>query len=111
MNCLYNVAEYCLASVKKTCTSCSNCIQSVGSKKPLNFKFSELRIKCYNANTLYFVNKAIFQVFLQLENIYRHYSLYIEKIRNVNLHTFLINKFDSVPTDHILDCHNLRLKL
>lgn len=33
MNCLYNIAGYCLASIKKTCITCSICVQSVGSKK------------------------------------------------------------------------------
>ncbi|KYN01653.1 hypothetical protein ALC62_07550 [Cyphomyrmex costatus] len=119
INSLYHIAEYCLASVKKTCTSCSNCIEFVGSKKnikakktSLNFKYSLLtRLKCYNVKTLYFVNEATFQVFLQLENIFRHYRPYFDKMRNVNSHTFLVNEFNSIPTDHILDCHNLHLKL
>lgn len=112
MNCLYNVAGYCLASIIKTCITCSTCVNSVGSKKPQNFKFSEfVKIKCYNTNTLYFVNKSTFQVFLQLENIFRHYSPYFKKMRNVNLHNFLINQFNSVSAHHVLNCHKLHYKL
>jgi len=103
MNCLYNIAGYFLPFIIKTCTLCNSCIQSAGSKRSLNFKFSELvKIKCYSANTLYFVNKPTFQVFLQLKNIYRYYSPYFQKMRDINLHTFLINKSNSVSTYHIL---------
>lgn len=112
MNCLYNVAGYCLSSIIKICRTCNTCVRSVGSKKPQNFQYSEcVRIRCYNTNTLYFVNKPTFQVFLRMENIYRHYSPYFNNMRNVNLHKFLVSLFNSVPTDHIPDCHSMRLKL
>lgn len=112
MNSLYNIVGYCLKSVEKTCITYCNCIQSVGSKKLLNFPFSKLvRIKCYNNNTLYFINKPTFEVFLKLENIYRHYRPYFHIMREVNLHEFLVDKFNSIPADHILNCHNLRKKL
>lgn len=112
MNCLYNIAGYCLKSVQKTCVTCSNCIQSVATKEPSNFLFSRLvRIRCYKQNTLYYVNEPTFKVFLKLENIFRHYSFYFQVMYNVNLHKFLVNEFNSVPADHILNCHNLRQKL
>jgi len=80
MNCLYNIAGYCLTSIIKTCITCFTCVNSVGSKKPQNFKFSEfVKIKCYNTNTLYFVNKPTFQVFLQLENIFSDITVLILK--------------------------------
>lgn len=41
-NSLYNIAGYCLKSDEKTCTTCCNCIQSVGSKKSSKFQFSRL---------------------------------------------------------------------
>lgn len=112
MNSLYNIAGYCLKSVKKTCITCCNCIQSVGSKKSSKFTFSKLvRLRCYNVNTLFFINESTFQVFLKLDNIYRHYSLYFHVMRDVNLHKFLFDKFNAVPADHIPNCHNLREKL
>jgi len=112
MNSLFNIAGYCVQSVKKTCTTCSSCIQSVGSKKPLKYTVSTFtRLRCYNANTLFFVNKSTFTLFVQLENIYRHYRPYFDMMRDINLHKFLFCKFNTIPTNHILNCYNLRQKL
>ena len=80
--------------------------------KPSNLQFSRLvRLRCYKENTLYFINKPSFEVFLKLENIFRHYSPYFQIMYGVNLNEFLLDKFNSVPADHILNCHHFRQKL
>lgn len=112
MNSLYNLAGYCVNTVQRLTITCCTCVESAGSKVPSQFKFSRfVRLKCYNINTLYFVNKETFSVFLKLENIYRHYYPYFSKMRGINLLQFLFEKFCLVPADHILNCHLLRKKL
>jgi len=32
-------------------------------------------------------------------------------MRDINLYKFLFRKFNTIPTNHILNCHNLRQKL
>lgn len=112
MNSLYKIAGYCLNAVQRSTITCCKCIQSAGSKVPIRFKFSKLvRLRCYDINTLHFVNKETFWVFLKLENIYRHYHQYFSKMRGVNLLKFLFEKFCSVPADHILHCHGFARKV
>lgn len=62
-------------------------------------------------NSLYYVNVKTFKMFLKLEQIFRHYSKYFNKIKNIDLKSFLFKKCKKINADHILTCHNLSCKI
>lgn len=111
LNSLYNIAGYILRSITKMCKTCINCIKSVQSKTSLQYSFTKfVQFKCYNKNSLFFVNIKTFKVFILLEKMFRHYSKYFDT-KNINWKNYLIFKFSRVPSDHIKNCHELFLKI
>lgn len=111
LNSLYNIAGYILRSITKMCKTYINCIKSVQSKTSLQYSFTKfVQFKCYNKNSLFFVNIKTFKVFILLEKMFRHYSKYFDT-KNINWKNYLIFKFSQVPADHIRNCHELFLKI
>lgn len=43
--------------------------------------------------------------------MFRYYSKYFSIIGNTNIKAFLTNKFNDVPANHILKCHQLYSKI
>lgn len=112
LNSLYNIAGYIIKSISKNCKICTECLLSVGSKNAYSSTFSKLvELKCYTKNSLYFVNKSTFRIFIKLEQMFIYYSKYFLNIENTNIKAFLTAKFKEVPADHILNCHNLYSKI
>ena len=113
MNVLYSVAGYIIHSLHKTSTLCQNCVRSVRRKKNDTFQYSKLvRIRCYKKDTLFYINEATFNIFLQMEHIYRQYEKQITFTSHVNIKTQLEKLFTTyIKCNFIPICHNLRLKI
>jgi len=112
LNSLYNIAGYIIKSITKICTTCNKCIQSVRSPVPLRFTFTRfVQLKCYTTHSLCFVNIKTFKIFLKFEQMFRYYCNFFNNTQNINWTSFLSVQFAKVDADHILNCHNLYLKI
>lgn len=58
-----------------------------------------------------FGNIKTFKVFLKFEQMFRYYCNFFNNTQNINWTSFLSAQFAKVDADHILNCHNLYLKI
>lgn len=114
LNSLYNVCGYMLKSIQKNAKVCSACMDSVGSKKEIDFEYANLvHFRCFRKNSLYYCNKDTFVFFLKMETIFRQYFEMVSKQQNVNIKDFFVNKCSvgCQHINHIVSCHNLKNKI
>lgn len=110
MNILYNVAGYIINSIQKNVTLCKECIRSICNTKGETLEYDKfVRIRCFKKNTLFFVNRATFNIFLKMEYIFRHQK---QTNANYDIRTQLEKLFISnIKCDFIPNCHNLKMKI
>lgn len=113
MNILYNIAGYIIHSLQKNTQLCKKCIRSVCNIKGETLYYDKLvRIRCYKKNTLFHVNKATLDMFLQMEHIFRQYQKQIKSIVTYNVKMQLEQLFTSyIKCNFIPNCHNLQVKI
>lgn len=112
LNILYNIAGYIISSIVKYNRVCSECLDSVGSKRyDPNQKYSTLvQLRCFRRNTLFFVNNETFQYFYDMEIIIRQYLSYCNN-SECNFFVVYMDKMKDINCSTIKRCHNLPLKI
>lgn len=107
LNCLFYVGGYIILKILRNGSSCNKCINAVGSKKQTVFPYTELkRARCFNNESLFFINKKLFTFIIEMEKIFRTYFMVIRST-TLNLHSFFVDKFQNI--DYVLPtCHKLK---
>lgn len=95
----------------KKSSTCDKCINAVGSKKETVFSYTELtRARCFNDESLFFINKELFLFIIEMEKLFRAYFSVVCYSSSLNLQSFFVDKFQSIyyvlPT-----CHKLKEKI
>lgn len=116
LNILYNIAEYILSRISKYNISCKMCLNFAGSfTYNLSFKYAQfVQLKCFRRNTLFFVNKATFKYFHQMEIVIRQYLPCLKGKFDANkydLVNFFKEKIMCIPCNTLKNCHNIKYKI
>lgn len=111
-NLLYSIAGYIVTSIKRNTKLCQHCIQSVGSTHRNLSKHARLvRLRSYKDNTLFFVNNETFELFKEMEYIFRQHKKSTCN-NNSAYKNLLVDEFLNILSNsHILACHNLHRKI
>lgn len=109
LNSFYNVCGYIINSITINSKICEKCVNSVGSKQSLYFKFTKLTLlKQFNKNCLFFCNESTFVHFLDLEGVFRKY-INIVINQNIDLKEFFVDKMLALGVFlHVPNCHSLK---
>ncbi|EZA48868.1 hypothetical protein X777_13138 [Ooceraea biroi] len=112
LNVLYYISGYILYSISKTSITCNKCLSSAGSiSKVPNYTYAKLvKLRCYKANTLFFINDIVFQYFRDMENVIRSHLPYVSNV-DLDLKSFFCFKIINVICTAIENCHNLSSKI
>lgn len=101
-----------IKSITKKCKTCTTCLESVQSVNPVHLSFTIfVELKCYKTNSLCFPTTQVFQLFVKMEEIFRHYSPFLNKF-NINWKLYFSTVMKKhVNAVHIPSCHNLYEKI
>lgn len=107
LNSLYYVGGYIISKIKNKHQTCDTCINAVGSKQQRISSFTYLtRARCFNDESLYFINSDIFNFIINMEKIFRIYYPKVYTL-SLDLKDFFIYKLQNLnfvlPT-----CHNIK---
>lgn len=115
LNILFNIAGYIISSIVKCTNTCSECFNSVGSKTyNLTQKYCEfVKLRCFRAETLFFVNDETFKYFHDMKLIIRRYLPHVKttKTTKCNFIQFFMNKMQDLSCTSIKNCHDLLTKI
>lgn len=110
LNCLYYIGGYIINSIKEKQTVCNFCVNATGSRNSTDYPYASLtRHKCYEEETLFFINETMFKFIVSMEVIFRSFYETVWTL-DIDLNKFFISKmqkiFFSLP-----ECHKLREKI